>query len=440
MSASAARGVSWSPSSSSSSGASLASTCVAVLVVAGYGLWAPTMPSSRAFEAVASWLPIGDVALRVRLAMGICAALVAWAISRSLAMRGGAGGAIAGGFAACLLVSSPAWLGAGLGPAIATGAALLALASARRLALGGAAHDAAHDAGAASVAVMIAVAFEPGFAGLAVPVVALWWLRVGQRAAMGFGPRRARSAPRTPGEGRMQLIGALIAPALALLSLAVALLRAPTGPALLWPGWKLGGAKLYASELGGAVRAHIEMLGPTAAVAAVAGALALLLPARRLNANAAESGDGALVAEAPAGPWMLAMLVAMAIGGTFFDLARGSLGVPAVMAVALLAGFAIARLAAMAVITIGPADEPALLGSIVSPSAGSESGAVQGAMQGMLSGGASGKVTAAMAGQGSGTAGMTAMYLPAPVVTISAGAIFVALAAGFLVLAPSLLF
>ncbi len=444
-------------SSSGALGSSLPSTCVAVLVVAAYGLWAPVaaLPSSRALEAVASWLPIGDVALRVRLAMGLCAALVAWAISRSLAMRGGAGGAIAGGFAACLLVSSPAWLGAGLGPAVATGAALLALASARRLAMGGAAHDAAHDAGAASVAVAIAVAFEPGFAGLAVPVVALWWLRVGQRAARGLAPRRARSAPHAPGDGRMQLMAALIAPALALVSLAVAFLRAPAGPALLWPGWKLGGAALFASEVGGAVRAHVEMLGPTAAVAAAAGALALLLPARRLNASAADSGDGALVAEAPAGPWLLALLAAMAVSGTFFDLARGSLGVPAVMAVALLAGFAISRLAAMAVITIGPADEIALRGAILSSmgaGAGAESGAVLGAIPGAaMSSGASARIAGPLASPGSGAmsamapmsamaSGPMAAALAPPSVTITAGAIFVALAAGFLVLAPSLLF
>lgn len=413
-------------SASPTSVARLAPVWIAILVIAGYGLAAPAeaVPHTRVIEAVASWLPLGDGALRARLAMGVVAAVAAWAITRAMAIGGGGGGAIAGGFAACLLISSPAWLGAGLGPALATGAALLALAASRRLAAGGAAHDAAHDAVAAALAVLVATMFEPGYAGLAAPVAALWWLRVGRRATFGWGPRSARSAPASS-SGRLHLAGVLTSPALALLAVAIAALRSPSGAALLWPGWKLGGAPLAFATFGGALRAQAEMLGPTAMVAALAGALALLLPMRRLVGGAASSGEPANAApppaiDAPAGPWILAMLGAMAASGAIFDVARGAIGVPSVTAVALAAGFAIQRLAAMAVITIGPADDAALLGAFPSaPALGGESGA-------------------ALLPSGSGAHVAAALAMPATTITI--GAIFVALTAGFLVLAPSLLF
>lgn len=387
--------------------------CVAILVIAGYGVAAPAdaVPHTRVIEAVASWLPLGDGALRARLAMGVVAAVTAWAMTRALAI--GNGGAIAGGFAACLLVSSPAWLGAGLGPAVATGAALLALAASRRLAAGGAAHDASHDAVAASLAALVATMFEPGYAALALPVAALWWLRVGRRATFGWGPRSARSAPASS-SGRLHLAGVLTAPALALLAVAIAALRSPSGPALLWPGWHLGGATLSFASFGGAARAQAEMMGPTAVVAALAGALALLLPARRAAAGDASTAQLA-APDAPAGPWTLAMLVAMALGGGFFAVERGALGVPSVAAVALAAGFAIQRLAAMAVITIGPAGDSAPLGTIMGGELGGS----------MLPAGSGAHVAAALA---------------APPTTITIGAVLVALTAGFLVLAPSLLF
>jgi hypothetical protein len=395
-----------------------------MLVIAGYGLAAPAdaVPHTRVLEAVASWLPLGDAALRARLAMGVVAAVAAWAITRAMAIGGG-GGAIAGGFAACLLISSPAWLGAGLGPALATGAALLALAAARRLAAGGAAHDAAHDAAAAALAVLVATMFEPGYAAMAAPVAALWWLRVGRRATFGWGPRSARSAPAFS-SGRLHLAGVLTSPALALIAVAIAALRSPSGAALLWPGWKLGGAPLVLATFGSALRAQAEMLGPTAMVAALAGALALLLPTRRLAGNAGDAASAApgpaAALDAPAGPWSLAMLGAMAIGGAIFDVERGAIGVPSVTAVALAVGFAIQRLAAMAVITIGPAEDAALLGAFPSaPAMGGESGVA------MLPAGSGAHVAAALA---------------LPVTTITIGAIFVALTAGFLVLAPSLLF
>jgi len=404
--------------------ARLAPGLIAILVIAGYGLAAPAdaVPHTRVIEAVASWLPLGDAALRARLAMGVVAAVAAWAITRAMAIGGSGGGAIAGGFAACLLISSTAWLGAGLGPALATGAALLALAASRRLAAGGAAHDAAHDAVAASLAVLVATMFEPGYAGLAAPVAALWWLRVGRRATFGWGPRSARSAPLSS-SGRLHLAGVLTSPALALLAVAIAALRSPSGAALLWPGWTLGGAPLAFATFGGALRAQAEMLGPTAMVAALAGALALLLPMRRLVGGAGEaasSAPAAAVIDAPAGPWTLAMLGAMAASGAIFDVARGAIGVPSVTAVALAAGFAIQRLAAMAVITIGPAGDAALLGAFPSaPAMGGESGAA------MLPGGSGAHMAAALA---------------MPATTITIGSIFVALTAGFLVLAPSLLF
>ncbi len=390
-----------------------------------------SLPPSELLVKIARWLPTGEVELAARLALGAMSAAMAWAIMRALAFSL-VGGALAGAFAACLLMGSPAWWGASLGPAIATAAMLFALTAARRLAGGGAAHDAAHDAVAAALGVVIAVLFEPGFAGLAVPVAALWWLRVGKRSPLGRGARTAA--------GRAQLVGLYVAPALALGALAVAALRFPTSEALLWPGWSAGGAPLPAAmaSAAGVARVLAELLGPTAVVAAAAGALALLLPSRRLlpaaqatasaaplaalvgAASGAHSGMHAIVVassgphsapalapslstsasaalDAPPGPWTFALLLAMAAGGALFDVQRAAIGVPSAAAIALAAGVAIQRLSAMAVVTMAPSAAPA--------------GAPAGAMS--------------MEG--------------APPSALTAGAIFVALTAGFLVLAPSLL-
>lgn len=428
--------------------ARLVPLCIALLVIAMYGVAAPAsaVPHTQVLEALASWLPIGDSALRARIAFGVVAGLAAWAVTRAMALGQGPGGAIAGGFAACLLVGSPAWMGAGLGPAVATGAALIALAATRRLVTSSAPHDAV----AAALAVLVAASFEPGYAAMALPLFPLWWLRVGRRAALS---RNARSPV-----GQLHLASALVAPALALGALGVAILRGASAP-LLWPGWKLGGAPLASSGVAGALRAVVEMMGPTATVAAVAGGVALLLPAkppgRKLTPEAVVSmSDGAVygamgggnsgaasgAGAAPGnsapnagsaahaahasfgggdagrgGGWILLLLVAMAAGGVLCDVRRHAIGVPVMAAIALAAGFAIQRLAAMAIISV-PAAQPA-----------------------MLAGGDSARMMVPAGGGHSGRVAAVAVDAAPPMVTIAAGAIFVALTTGFLVLAPSLL-
>jgi hypothetical protein len=267
--------------------------------------------------------------------------------------------------------------------------------------------------------VMVAVLFEPGFAGLALPVVALWWLRIGQRSSL-------RSARTTA--ARAQLVGLFVAPGLALGALAIALLRGPSAHALLWPGWERGGAPIpfFLASASGVAKVLAQMLGPTAIVAAAAGGLALLLPARRAAAapgaptsalaamssgaqpapiasaatssslcggvaSAASPGAASIASaaqEAPPGPWTFAMLLAMAASGAFFDMQRLSIGVPSAAAIALAAGVAIHRLSAMA--TISLASPPATVAALEPPA------------------------------------------------TLTAGAMIVAFTAGFLVLGPSL--
>lgn len=333
----------------------LAQGALALAVIAGFGAAIPAelLPHSELVVRIAALLPsqegeLFDGALRLRLALGLLCAAATWAIVRAMALSA-VSGFIAGGFAACLLMGSPSWHGASFGPAVATAAALGALAAARRLAIGGAANDAAHEAIAACLAAAIATLFEPGYAGLSLPLVALWWLRVGRRSGLGRGVRSA--------SGRAQALGLLIAPAISLGALLAVLLRWPSHEALLWPGWAAGGAPLEIASASGAARALVERLGPTAMVAALGGGLALLLPQRlvRVEVSPAE----------PPGPWTFAMLAAMAAGGAVIDVARGVTGVASAAAIALAAGVALQRLAQLAVIVVpGGAEEapPRVLG------------------------------------------------------------------------------
>jgi hypothetical protein len=316
----------------------LAPAAIALAVIAGVCAATPTdlLPRSEHLVTIAGWLPSGDGslldgAMRARLAFGAICAVAAWAALGALALSS-ASGVIAGSFAACLLMGSPAWSGASWGPAIATAAALGALAAGRRLAVGGAAYDAAHEAVAACVAAAIAALFEPGYAALSIPLVVLWWLRVGRRSGLG----QLRTAA-----GRAQAVGLLLPPAISLGALIAVVVRWPSEAALLWPGWSAGGAPLPDATAAGAARALAEMLGPTAVVAALGGSLALLLPAR---AHAPAS-------EAQPGPWTFALLLAMALGGAVLDVARGATGVASASAVALATGVALQRLAQLAVVT-----------------------------------------------------------------------------------------
>lgn len=334
----------------------LAQGAIALAVIAGFcaAIPAALLPYSELVARLAALLPAAgegsffDGELRLRLALGLLCVAATWAIVRSMALSS-ASGFIAGGFAACLLMGSPSWHGASFGPAVATAAALGALAAARRLAVGGAANDAAHEAIAACLAAAIATLFEPGYAGLSLPLVALWWLRVGRRSGLGRGVRSA--------SGRAQALGLLIAPAISLGALLAVLLRWPSHEALLWPGWAAGGAPLEVASTAGAARALVERLGPTAMVAALGGALALLLPAKLVRVEVAPAE--------PPGPWTFAMLAAMAAGGALLDVARAATGVASAAAIALAAGVALQRLAQLAVIVVpGGAEEapPRVLG------------------------------------------------------------------------------
>jgi hypothetical protein len=311
----------------------------AVLVVSSYLVMGAALPPSHLIDAVASWVPIvSDVAVRGQLAFGLLVAVAAWAITRTIALGQRSGVAIAGAVAAILLMRSSSWLNAGLGSALATGAVLVAMSATRRLAgsamatAGNAAapmpgRGALQDGVAAALAATLASIFEPGYAGLALPVLALWRDRVWRRRHLL--PARARHR-------RWQVAELWVTPGLLVAAVVIAVVQWTAATALLAPGAPENLTLAIPRSTLHAGRALAELLGPTAVVAALAGAMGLLsAPAR--------SAEGQT-----AGPWLGAVLVAIAIGGLLFDGARGDIGVASVTAAALAAGFAIQGLATMA--------------------------------------------------------------------------------------------
>ncbi|HRC57584.1 MAG TPA: hypothetical protein PKU97_16735, partial [Kofleriaceae bacterium] len=180
---------------------------VAALVFAAYAtLSRGSMGAgSRLVDALALWLPLGDAALRSRLALALVAAITAWAVAKivsSSAMPASSGtavtsdgavGAIAGVVSAVLLVGAPTYWLAGAAGAVAVGAALVAISGCRRVASAGAEVPAREALGAA-LAVVVAAALEPGYGALAGPALLLWWSSVGRRRGDLRGRREVRVA------------------------------------------------------------------------------------------------------------------------------------------------------------------------------------------------------------------------------------------------------
>ncbi|MEZ4362334.1 MAG: hypothetical protein R3B48_19250 [Kofleriaceae bacterium] len=376
--------------------ARLASLGGSVSVVIAYGLWAPpwTHPVGAALAAAVSGASRLGAELRAGLLLGAVALALAWAIGRALGLAHGLAGGVASGVAACLLVHSAPWLAGGAASVAALAAALVAVASGRRLAEergGGAAaapgqrSPATQDATAAAVAVLIAASLDPGYAALAAPLLALWWLRVGPPAS----PRGRRA------DVAWIALGRGLIPLLLLLAGVVAWRGWGRGASLLWPHPATG--RLAVSGVPDATRAAAALLGPTATVAALGGLGALLSPRR---------AEGA---------WLGALLGATALGGLGFDVHRGVLGGPLVVAAALAVAVAIHRLAALAALAPGVSS---------------------GAPRGPLDVGGSGAPRVSVDG-GSGA------HVRASLVRAQGyaayGAILLALTAGFLILAPPLL-
>jgi hypothetical protein len=325
--------------------AAVRSTAVWLLVVAmvASGLWwlAPAVAHTATLRELTRAVASQHRVEAWVLAFAAQAALLAWALAEAAALGAQVSGRIAAATAALLVLGSPPWRTAGVGGTVAVVIALLAVAAARRLAqalsstsgiAGGAAPlvgaSLMGNAAAAALGVAVATALDPSFGALALPVLALWWQRVGRvrRRLVPPGPRR-----------RWRAAGLWIAPSCLAAALAMAVVAWQRGGAIWGIGLHAGERKVASLATAPTLRALgyrvAELLGPTAAVAAVAGLWALALAPRK------GGGEGA------SGRWLASMVAAIVVGSTVSALRQRAIGAAMVIAAALAIAVAIQRLA-----------------------------------------------------------------------------------------------